>query len=196
MTPANRTALRATIDLPPVSRSVPVARRVLGELLVSWAAERFHDDASLLVSELVTNVVRHVAGTANMVLEVRLSGPGLRVGVVDSSALPPQTRRTPATDPGGHGMLLVAAVADRWGSERHRGGKRVWFELRAAAPVAEKSPHRPVGGIPVPVRGVFPCAGADSRRPRRARGYAPWFDCDTAPHSPPSSLHRRPSGRT
>jgi len=35
--------------------------------------------------------------------------------------------------PRGRGLLLVKAIADRWGSEEHRGGKRVWFELGPAA---------------------------------------------------------------
>jgi hypothetical protein len=30
-------------------------------------------------------------------------------------------------------MIMVQAIADRWGSEEHRGGKRVWFELRPSA---------------------------------------------------------------
>lgn len=121
--------LSATIDLPTASRSVPAARRVVTELLRSWAAERYRDDANLLVSELVSNVVRHVGDTSAMVLEVQLSEPGLRIGVVDASTARPSAREHPTTAVGGHGMRLVAAVADRWGSEWCRGGKRVWFEL-------------------------------------------------------------------
>lgn len=30
---------------------------------------------------------------------------------------------------GGHGMWLVNALADRWGSDKDNGGKHVWFEL-------------------------------------------------------------------
>ncbi|MDN5747769.1 MAG: ATP-binding protein [Pseudonocardia sp.] len=131
---ATPATLSATIDLPPAARSVPAARRVLAELLTTWAAERYRDDASLLVSELVTNVVRHVAGGSNMVLEVHLSEPGLRICVVDASATRPTRREPGAGEPGGHGMRLVAAVADRWGSEAHQSGKRVWFELRDADP--------------------------------------------------------------
>ena len=124
--------LRAAVDLPPVARSAAAARRLVGQLLDAWAAEGFRDDATLLVSELVTNVVRHVAGGVAMRVEVALtvpalSEPGLQVAVVDSSDAPP-VFRTPGPH-GGHGMGLVAAVADRWGSEDHDGGKRVWFEL-------------------------------------------------------------------
>jgi serine/threonine-protein kinase RsbW len=129
--------LRATVDLPPVARSAAAARRLVAQVLEAWAAESFCDDATLLVSELVTNVVRHVAGHVALRVEMALttagpSGsalaqPGLRVAVVDSSAVPPVVgARGPH---GGYGLGLVVALADRWGSEDHGAGKRVWFEL-------------------------------------------------------------------
>lgn len=120
----------ASIALPPVVRSVPVARRVLTELLGAWAADQYSEEAGLLVSELVTNVVRHVEGTASLVVEIRLVAPLLRVSVLDSSRFHPVARQPEATGPGGHGMWLVDAIADRWGSDEHVDGKQVWFELR------------------------------------------------------------------
>jgi len=122
-------ALHAALDLPPAPRSVPAARRVVAQLLTAWAAEAYSDDAALLVSELVTNVVRHVAGDAAMTVEVHLTQTALQVAVVDGSTTLADAR--PPTAQGGHGLWLVAAVADRWGSEEHGRGKRVWFELRA-----------------------------------------------------------------
>lgn len=124
-------AFTAALDLPSVPRSVPAARRVVVQLLTAWAAEGYRDDAALLISELVTNVVRHVAGEAAMTVEVHLTRAALQVAVVDGSTAPATTR--PRTAEGGHGLWLVAAVADRWGSEEHDRGKRVWFELRQAA---------------------------------------------------------------
>jgi len=119
--------LHAAVDLPPVVRSVPAARRLIAQLLAAWSAESFCDDALLLVSELVTNVVRHVSGQVALTVEVALSEPGLRIAVIDSSpVLPAPVLHGPQ---GGHGIRLVAALADRWGSELHADGKRVWFEL-------------------------------------------------------------------
>ena len=128
--PAVLSALNAAVDLPSVPRSVPAARRVVTHLLTAWAAEGYRDDAALLVSELVTNVVRHVAGEAAMTVEVHLTRTALQVAVVDGSTAAADTR--PPTAQGGHGLWLVAAVADRWGSEEHGSGKRVWFELGRA----------------------------------------------------------------
>jgi anti-sigma regulatory factor (Ser/Thr protein kinase) len=129
----NPGTLHATVDLPPAVHSVPAARRLVAQLLEAWAAESFCDDALLLVSELVTNVVRHVSGQLALTVEVALTveaalaEPGLRIAVIDSSpVLPAPVLHGPQ---GGHGIRLVAALADRWGSELHAGGKRVWFEL-------------------------------------------------------------------
>jgi anti-sigma regulatory factor (Ser/Thr protein kinase) len=126
-TPVPTGTRQATVDLPPVSDSVPAARHVLALFLRSWSAESVCEHAVLLVSELVTNVVRHVVGRAALTVEVTLTDALLHVGVVDTSATPP-TRRV-RTSAGGHGMWLVAATAHRWGSEHHDHGKRVWFEL-------------------------------------------------------------------
>jgi hypothetical protein len=122
-------ALHAALDLPPAPRSVPTARRVVAQLLTAWAAEAYSDDAALLVSELVTHVVRHVPGDAAMTVEVHLTPSALQVAVVDGCTTLADVR--PPTAQGGHGLWLIAAVADRWGSEKHVRGKRVWFELRA-----------------------------------------------------------------
>jgi anti-sigma regulatory factor (Ser/Thr protein kinase) len=123
-------ALRASIDLPPTTGSVPVARRVVGQLLAGWSAEEFCDDTLLLLSELVSNVVRHVADHAPLRVELALTRPVLRVAVHDSSTDAPVPRAGAAR--GGHGLQLVAALSDDWGSQQHLDGKRVWFELRRA----------------------------------------------------------------
>jgi anti-sigma regulatory factor (Ser/Thr protein kinase) len=120
--------LLASIELPSTRRSVAVARRVVAHLLTGWAAEPLRDDTVLLLSELITNVVRHVVGPTVLRIDLRLSDPSLRVAVLDPSpTLPTLGDQGPS---GGHGLHLVAALADQWGSEPHDDGKRVWFELR------------------------------------------------------------------
>ena len=122
--------LRASADLLPVARSVPVARHLVLDLLRSWRAPHDHDDAALLVTELVANVVDHVAGDSVLAVEMTLSEDWLRIAVVDGSGVRPVVRELDSGNPRGRGMRLVAAIADQWGAEDHRGGKRVWFELR------------------------------------------------------------------
>ncbi len=119
----------ARIDLVPATASVPVARHVTQDLLRSWGSPHDLDDAALLVSELVSNVVDHVQGEAVLTLELALGGDWLRISVADGSAVRPVVRELQEDRPRGRGLQLVEAIADRWGAEDHHGGKRVWFEL-------------------------------------------------------------------
>ena len=123
--------LTASIDLPPTPASVPVARHLLLDVLRAWAVPHDRDDAALLVTELVANVIDHVRGEASLSLEIGVSDGWLRISVADGSSIPPVVRELSHEHPRGRGLLLVKAIADRWGSENHRGGKRVWFELGA-----------------------------------------------------------------
>ncbi|MGY1806664.1 ATP-binding protein [Blastococcus sp. SYSU D00669] len=119
----------ASVDLPPGVRSVPVARHVVVDLLRVWRAPHDRDDAALLVTELVTNVVDHVGAEAVMTLELQLADGWLQISVADGSSVQPVIRELDTGHPRGRGLRLVQAIADRWGSEDHDGGKRVWFEL-------------------------------------------------------------------
>jgi anti-sigma regulatory factor (Ser/Thr protein kinase) len=123
----------ASIHLPPASASVTSARRLVRELLSAWRAPHDHEDAELLVTELVANVVDHVGGEADLTLELSLSDAWLRIGVVDGSAIRPVVQELSHERPRGRGMRIVEKIADRWGAEDHKGGKRVWFDLRPSA---------------------------------------------------------------
>ena len=124
--------LTASIDLPPTAASVPVARRLVRQLLQGWDARQDHDDAALLVTELVANVVDHVGGTSCLTLEATYSEDWLRLAVVDCSPARPAVQVPDPESVRGRGLRMVEVLADRWGCEDHRDGKRVWFELRPA----------------------------------------------------------------
>ena len=85
--------------------------------------------AQLLVSELVTNALRHGRGRIEMQLERE---PGrLYVSVEDDSDGHPAVRTSALDDEGGRGLLIVETLATSWGVRRSgRGGKAVWFTLR------------------------------------------------------------------
>jgi anti-sigma regulatory factor (Ser/Thr protein kinase) len=123
----------ATMDLPPTAVSVPTSRHLVLELLRAWDVPHDREDAALLVTELVTNVVDHVGGEANLTLELQLSDQWLRIGVVDGSSIRPVVRELSTDRPRGRGMRMIQEIADRWGADDHLGGKRVWFELRPPA---------------------------------------------------------------
>jgi anti-sigma regulatory factor (Ser/Thr protein kinase) len=119
-----------SIDLLPRSGSVPAARHVVLELLPAWGLPHDREDAALLVTELVSNVMDHVQGEAILTLELAVSDDWLRIAVVDGSSVRPVVQELSQDRPRGRGMRMVEAIADRWGAEDHQGGKRVWFELR------------------------------------------------------------------
>jgi anti-sigma regulatory factor (Ser/Thr protein kinase) len=89
-------------------------------------------DLDLLLSETVANAVKHgdAAPTTAILVEGELNGRNLGVEVTNAGMpfahvpdLPPDT------DIGGRGLVLVDALAERWGTRHECGSTTVWFEL-------------------------------------------------------------------
>ena len=116
-------------ELPAVAESAAVARHRVKEMLEAREVES--DIPLLLLTELVANAARH-ASPGDVVVRITLTGRVLRVEVADSSSRP---LRLPVgagwEQESGRGLLLVEALAERWGSAAVVGGKSVWFELPA-----------------------------------------------------------------
>jgi anti-sigma regulatory factor (Ser/Thr protein kinase) len=96
---------------------------------------RVLDDIRLLVSELVTNAVRHADGPqgGQVEVDVTIEASRVRVEVADPGAgFEPQPRDDEMSRPGGWGLYLVDRIADRWGVMRNR-LNRVWFEIDGVA---------------------------------------------------------------
>ncbi|WP_327295474.1 MULTISPECIES: ATP-binding protein [unclassified Streptomyces] len=109
--------------------AVRVARRAVRDTLRTWELDGpFGDVATLLVSELVTNSMRHASGPIG-VRVARLDQATLRVEVSDPLPDAPRERTAGPDDESGRGLQLVACSAQRWGTARGRSGKTVWFEL-------------------------------------------------------------------
>ncbi|MFB6888778.1 SpoIIE family protein phosphatase [Kitasatospora sp. NPDC056327] len=129
---------RAAATFEPVGRSAGAARSFVRDALLGWGLPEVVDDAVVLVSELVTNAVVH-AGTAAEVCCLREDGT-VRIEVTDhhpERGLPtvpdlPTTASDHYADAdgeGGRGLLMCAALAERWGVEYGSGRKTVWFRL-------------------------------------------------------------------
>jgi anti-sigma regulatory factor (Ser/Thr protein kinase) len=100
----------------------------MAEHLRSWGCEQTVDDATLLVSELVTNAVLHARAPVDVV--VRKGRNAVRVEVFDEGVGSPQLGFHEIDAVQGRGLGLVQAVAARWGVNEDRdGGKTVWFEI-------------------------------------------------------------------
>ncbi|MBT2397106.1 SpoIIE family protein phosphatase [Streptomyces sp. ISL-100] len=113
-------------------REVGRARRLVRGQLAAWGLEKAAQSAELLVSEIVTNAVRHgETHTDSRRGALRLvRGDGLLCEVTDDDghALPALTSAGP-DDEAGRGLAVVDSVAREWGANRTGEGKTVWFEL-------------------------------------------------------------------
>jgi hypothetical protein len=106
-------------------------RRRTREQLCAWGRADLAEAAALCVTELLANVHRHVPSAACQLSLERLAGGGVRVAVADRSHVVPVRRPEPAgTEEHGRGLLLVAGLAERWGTTLTASGKQVWAELR------------------------------------------------------------------
>ncbi|MFJ8078634.1 ATP-binding protein [Streptomyces sp. NPDC096176] len=113
-------------DLLAAPKAVPLLRHAVREHL-----GRDCPDVQLAVSELLSNVVRHVGEGSPVTLRVSCAGHGVtRVEVTDSA---PDAEPAPAyaecDAEGGRGLTLLDAVACRWGVVRNALTKTVWCEL-------------------------------------------------------------------
>ncbi|KUN39909.1 PAS sensor protein [Streptomyces longwoodensis] len=112
---------------PPRPAEVGRARAVVREQLHDWGLPRLADPAELMVSELVTNAVRH---TRARPVEVRLvRGDTLLCEVDDDDHELPTLRNAGPEAEAGRGLRVVSALAREWGTSRTAAGKTVWFEL-------------------------------------------------------------------
>jgi anti-sigma regulatory factor (Ser/Thr protein kinase) len=111
--------------------SVLLARHAIEEWASRVCPERVVETARLLVSELVTNVVRHAGDP--FTVEAQWQPPILRVDVIDgapSRGLVPNVR---GGQVGGWGLQILEKLADAWGVEERGSRKTVWFEIHAAS---------------------------------------------------------------
>jgi anti-anti-sigma factor len=120
---------RMRVILPPLLDATAAARHLVGRGCRRWGAARVRDIAELVVTELVSNVLRH-AGT-EMEVGVARHRRLLHLSVRDHSAAPPR--------PGGggdmlredgRGLLVVGALTHAWGCTPVPDGKVVWATLR------------------------------------------------------------------
>jgi len=120
---------RATFELVPEAASQ--ARAVVNHELGPSVPGKVLQDATLLVSELVTNAVRHAphAGTPEVELRLKVEPERVRVVVSDPGGGFDASPRLPtASESSGWGLYLVDRIADRWGVIT-KDRNEVWFEI-------------------------------------------------------------------
>ena len=118
-------------DLPADPAVVADARKEATRQLTEWGLEELAFITELVVSELVTNAIRHAEGPIQLRL---IRERALICEVSDGGATAPHLRHPRTTDEGGRGLLLVSQFTQRWGTRFVPEGKVIWAEQSLTDP--------------------------------------------------------------
>ncbi|MYX48516.1 SpoIIE family protein phosphatase [Streptomyces sp. SID8385] len=121
------TAHVVTWEIPDDPAVCAIARKNIDEQLTRWKLQELLFTAELVVTELISNAIRHASGPIRLRLILDRT---LIVEVSDTSSTAPHLRRAAGFDEGGRGLMLVAQLAQRWGARHWAGGKTIWAELQ------------------------------------------------------------------
>ncbi|MGY0486617.1 SpoIIE family protein phosphatase [Streptomyces sp. WG-D5] len=168
--PPGEPALART-SLPGNPLAPAAARRFLRAAFADWTElielsvsmtldDRLVDDATVVLSELVTNAVVHAGTGVDLQCRLEAAAPdgtasaGLVVEVTDRhparAVRNDRSFRSPETPEYGRGLQLVASLAESWGITYGRGTKTVWARIPADAP----TPPAEIPDAPTRVRGL------------------------------------------
>jgi len=110
--------------------SVGEARSWLSSLAAGLLARPRREDLELVVSEIVTNAIRHGRRGGEILLAATPKQDYLCVQVTDDGpGFVPRPGAMASEENGGFGLFIVERLTRRWGVTREAGRTRVWFEL-------------------------------------------------------------------
>ncbi|MFB7370118.1 SpoIIE family protein phosphatase [Streptomyces sp. NPDC056222] len=115
----------AVWELPAEPAVVARARVMTARQLAAWGLEELAFTTELVVSELVTNAIRHASGPIRLRLILERT---LICEVFDASSTSPHLRHARTTDEGGRGLFLISQFTRRWGVRYTGEGKVIWAE--------------------------------------------------------------------
>ncbi|MFE6855900.1 ATP-binding SpoIIE family protein phosphatase, partial [Streptomyces sp. NPDC057674] len=114
-------------NVPPDPSAVSASRAAATAQLRRWGLDDLVLGTELILSELVTNAIRHGGSPIGVRL---VYGRTLICQVADGSNTSPRVRLAADTDEGGRGLFLVGQIAQRWGTRYTEAGKIIWTEQR------------------------------------------------------------------
>ncbi|MFJ6575240.1 SpoIIE family protein phosphatase [Streptomyces sp. NPDC091368] len=121
----------AAWELSPDPALVARARSVAAEQLGRWGLDDLAFTTELVVSELVTNAIRHASGPIGLRL---IRDRSLICEVSDSQHTSPHARYAGNDEEGGRGLFMVAQLTEHWGTRYLPTGKTIWAEQALPAP--------------------------------------------------------------
>lgn len=120
---------RCVLPFEAAPAEVRLLRRAAVRQLECWGMVMAADETELLVTELATNVVKHVGEGVSAALILERRGGRLRLEVHDQSPVAPVVKTAGCGDESGRGLRLLAAMAVDWGTVLSAAGKAVWCEI-------------------------------------------------------------------
>lgn len=130
----------ASWDFPADPAVVRTARHRAARQLREWGLDHLVPDTELIVSELVTNAVRHGVGPLRLRL---IKHQVLTCEVFDSGSGHPRLRHARGVDGNGRGLFMIAQLCHRWGFRSATGGKLVWVDQDLPRAPSDPYPRRP-----------------------------------------------------
>ncbi|MEV6378384.1 SpoIIE family protein phosphatase [Streptomyces sp. NPDC051773] len=127
----------ASWELPADPALVAEARKTTTRQLGAWGLDELAFTTELIVSELVTNAIRHAAGPIRLRLVLERT---LTCEVFDGGATAPHLRHPRTTDEGGRGLFLISQFTQRWGTRFLPEGKVIWAEQPLPDPPPQDPP--------------------------------------------------------
>jgi anti-sigma regulatory factor (Ser/Thr protein kinase) len=125
---------RQTRTLPAHPGAVAEARRWVASVAEDHLERGQAENLRLVISEIVTNALRHGSDGERIDLAVTPKPEFLCVQVTDDGpGLVPRPRALETEAEGGFGLFFVEQLTRRWGVTRENKRTRVWFELDYAA---------------------------------------------------------------
>ncbi|MGW6564037.1 SpoIIE family protein phosphatase [Streptomyces sp. NPDC054975] len=121
----------AAWELSPDPALVARARAMAAEQLGRWGLDDLAFTTELVVSELVTNAIRHASGPIGVRL---IRDRSLICEVSDSQHTSPHARYAGNDEEGGRGLFMVAQLTDHWGTRYMPAGKTIWAEQALPVP--------------------------------------------------------------
>nr|WP_127893169.1 ATP-binding protein [Streptomyces sp. S10(2018)] len=128
-TEATRCERRCVLPFEALPSELRPLRRAVVAQLGQWGVPVACEEAELVVTELATNVIKHVGEGASATLVLELKDRRLRVEMHDRSRSLPALRSADCDAECGRGLHMLAAMALDWGAIGTAVGKAVWCEI-------------------------------------------------------------------
>ncbi|GAA0348764.1 ATP-binding protein [Actinoallomurus spadix] len=130
--------MSSVVFLPHAPSSVSdVRKRLCAELCASGVYEEVADDAAVIISELISNALRHARPLPSGDIRVSWAYEGelIQLAVSDGGSMTePRRTRAALSSLGGRGLSIVEALSEKWGVSHESETTTVWARIRATQP--------------------------------------------------------------